>query len=257
MLTSTLLAASGVRHAFFTRSGGVSSGGFASLNASFAVGDEPANVRENRRRALRAIGPQLGEAFLARQVHGRNVIEVTGQAMASDVARCQADALVSARPNVVLGVLTADCVPLLMVAPDAGAVAAVHAGWRGVESKVVEAAVLNLCKLGARPERLLVALGPHVGANAFEVGEDVAARLAACSPAADVVVRPLGLRPRVDLARILIAQLEAAGVPPAHVDRVSGCTYAEPERFFSYRRDGKASGRLLSVVVAPEPGETS
>jgi len=250
-LQSSLLRRAGVRHAFFTRLGGVSTGDLASLNAAVSVGDDPERVEENLTRAAGALGVGRDRLFLASQVHGKDVVVVTAESDPEGVASARADALASNAAGVALGVRTADCVPVLLADPDAGAASAVHAGWRGVEQGVVAQAVKRLCGLGARAERVMAAIGPHIGADAFEVGEDVALRLAAASRATDVVRQSAGRKPRVNLARIVQAQLEAAGVLPSRVERVEGCTFSDARRFYSHRRDGNRSGRLLSAIVTP------
>jgi YfiH family protein len=131
---------------------------------------------------------------------------------------------------------------------ETGAVAAIHAGWRGVACGVVGAAVEALRELTGRRGDLLAAIGPHISVRAFEVGEDVAAQLAAASDARGVVERTAA-RPHVDLRRIVRAQLLGGGVAPSAVDDVLGCTVSEPQRFFSFRRDGEKSGRHLAAIV--------
>jgi YfiH family protein len=255
-LQSPLLAAAGFRHAFFTRRGGVSLGPYESLNFGYAVGDERAHVEENFRRAAAALGVSAEALLVISQVHGNTVQRVHyGEDRAALLAR-EGDALVAAQGALACGVRTADCVPILLADPDSGSVAAVHAGWRGTVRRIIDAALSELEELGARRDRLLAAIGPHISLAAFEVGEDVAAELAAASGAPDVVVAPPGARPHADLRRILTAQLEAGGLPPRAIDQISGCTVEEPERFFSYRRDGPKSGRMLSAIVPrPDPRE--
>jgi YfiH family protein len=256
-IESPAMRRAGVRHAFFTRQGGVSTGHFSSLNASVSVGDDPASVAENLRRASGMLGLTPERLFLASQVHGREVIQVASADQPSRVASLEADAVASACPDVICAVRTADCVPILLADPQAGVAAAVHAGWRGVELRIAVAAVLNLRALGAQPRTLLAAIGPHIGVGAFEVGPDVAERLARSSSARDVVVAVPNANPRVDLSRIVRAQLAEAGVEPGRIECVGGCTHADAERFYSHRRDGAHSGRLLSAIVPPRGRATA
>lgn len=238
-LRSRLLEEHGFVHAFSTREGGVSVGAFASLNLGRTVGDDPAAVAENGRRFLAALGsPRL---FEASQVHGRDVVEV-GAAPIDAVRRVEADALVARRAGDAVGVRTADCVPILLADVATGAVAAVHAGWRGVELRVVEVAVERL----GDPASLVAAIGPHIRLDAFEVSDEVAERIAAVAYGAEVV-SARAPRPHVDLAAAIRAQLRRAGVE--RVDDVGGCTHAEPARFFSHRRDAGRTGRHLSAIV--------
>lgn len=247
---SELLARAGFQHAFFTRRGGVSSGAYASLNLSLDVGDRPDDVAENRCRAARSLGVLEGRLLVPRQVHGSAVLGVEASAITEDVARAAADAIIADGPGLACAVRTADCVPILMADRETRRVAAVHAGWRGVVQGVAPAAVQAFTARGSRPEHLLAALGPHISLAAFEVGSDVAEQLSAASVAVGAVTSLSGPRPHVDLARILVAQLAGLGVPAANVDVLPGCTFLQPERYFSYRRDGKASGRQLSAIVS-------
>jgi YfiH family protein len=154
-----------------------------------------------------------------------------------------------ARSGQAIGVRAADCLPLLLADPATRCVAALHAGWRGAVAGVVERGVQALRDAcDAPPERLLAAIFPHIRACCFEVGPDVAHSLAQCAHGAVVV--EAGPRPHADLAGLVRAQLMAAGVLELHIDDVAGCTRCDAERFFSFRRDGRASGRHLAVIVA-------
>ncbi len=239
---STLLERLGARivHGFSTRRGGVSRGPWASLNLAAKTGDDPQAVAENLRRLAASAGFEPERLVRVRQVHG-------GRVVTADRARgAEADGIV-ARPEdgpVVVGVHTADCVPLLLADEDGRAVAAVHAGWRGLVAGVVPAAVAALVAAGARPERVLAAIGPCIEVEAFEVGEEVAARF----PAEVVHRRPDWPRPHVDLVAATRLQLVGCGVLPDRIERVGGCTHAHPDRYFSYRRDGASMGQHLAFV---------
>ncbi|RYE95096.1 MAG: peptidoglycan editing factor PgeF [Myxococcales bacterium] len=249
MLTSSLLHDAGFQHGFFTREGGVSAGPFASLNLSATSGDDPALVAENRARAAARLGVAPAHLLVPSQVHGVEVALVDDASQADEVARREADALVALPGPVPLacGVRVADCVPVLVAERNSGAVAAVHAGWRGAVGGVVEAAVARLRELAGPDARLLAAVGPHLSVTAFEIGEEVAAQLEAAAPGQPVVVRAPGRRPHGDLRRLVAWQLARAGVE--QVDHLEGCTLSEPERFFSFRRDGAQSGRHLAAIV--------
>lgn len=247
---SPLLEAAGFRHAFFTRRGGVSTGPYASLSFSVAAGDEPTNVSQNVARAARYLGVEPPRLYFLSQVHGRDVIVLDGTEDASAVLHTQGDAVASAAPGVACGVRIADCAPVLIADRASGAVAAVHAGWRGVAAGVAAAAVATLRTLIAAEGDLVAAIGPHISVAAFEVGEEVASTLRAASPDPDVISRSYGERPHVDLRRILRAQLRALGLRDADIDDVGGCTVGDSEHYFSFRRDGKRSGRHLAAIVA-------
>jgi YfiH family protein len=162
-----------------TRHGGVSAGRYATLNLSFAVGDEVANVRENRRRAAAALGADPADFVFAAQVHGRRA-EVVSAAdrgrgtLAVGDAVGPADALVTAAPGTVLAILVADCVPIILYDPAAHVLACVHAGWRGTVARTAEAALAAMCSLGTRPRDVIAGIGPSVAAGSYQVGEEVA-----------------------------------------------------------------------------------
>ena len=248
-LKSELLARAGFVHAFFTRRGGVSLGPYESLNLSPGVGDATEHVNENLRRAAATLGVQTERLYVTRQVHGRDVIVIGGGASAEHVATLAADANIASAMDVACAVRTADCVPVLLADPFGGRVAAVHAGWRGVASNIVGACVERMSALGSQPRDLIAAFGPHISVDAFEVGEDVAAELERSAGGEGSVKRARDRKPHVDLAQIVRAQLTLAGLEGSRVERVEGCTFADRLSFFSHRRDGSTSGRMLSAIV--------
>jgi YfiH family protein len=250
-LRSQLLEKHGFLHGFSTRAGGVSQPPFDALNLGRAVGDNADSVRENHRRLALEIGYDVARLFETSQVHGASVRLVDSRD--DDVALMReesADALVTTSAGDAIGIRTADCTPILIADPESGGVAAIHAGWRGVVAGVVAAGVRTLEEAcGATASRFIVAIGPCIRAASFEVGDEVAAQIAAVAHGADVVI-PRVPRPHVDMVRAVVAQLEALGIPGASIDDLGVDTFAEPARFFSHRRDAHASGRHLSVIVA-------
>lgn len=260
-VTSPLLERAGFAHAFFTRWGGVSEGAFATL--SFATpaitgveGDALENVRENARRAAEHLGVDAGLLYFLSQVHGVDARRVDGALDRIAFARLQGDATFAVDPGFACGVRSADCGTILVGDARSGAALAIHAGWQGTERGVVRSAIdaLRAALTGRADADLVAAIGPHIEACCFEVDVDVAARLAACSTLGEAAItRAEGAKRFVDLRAILTTQLEASGVAPDRIDHVRGCTKHTPERFFSYRRDGKVSGRLLSAIVSRGP----
>jgi YfiH family protein len=253
-LESGLLARAGFSHAFFTRQGGVSEGPFWALNLSPTVGDRAEHVRENLGRAARTLGLGPERLFVAAQPHDRGVILLQGTESADAVARTAADAILSSAPGVGCAVRTADCVPILLADPETGRVGAVHAGWRGLVRHVIASATERMIELGSRRGALLAAFGPHIGPEAFEVGDDVASEIASASSAEGVVQRTATGKALVSLASVVRAQLTSAGLDDARIEQVPGCTYRDASRFFSYRRDGQRSGRMLALIV-PRAGD--
>jgi YfiH family protein len=250
-LASPLLEGAGFRHAFFTRRGGVSVPPWDTLSFAVSVGDDPAAVRENFTRAARHLGVDVARVYVLSQVHGTASHVLTGAEDRDDVVRAVGDITLSRVPGVACGVRSADCVPVLVADLTTGAVAAIHSGWRGTVADAAAAGVAALRALVGGEGDLVAAIGPHIQRCCFEVGDDVAAQLAACSPLGEAaVLRAPDRKPHVDLRRIVRAQLEAVGLAPAAIDDVLGCTVCEPDRFHSYRRDGARSGRLLSAIVA-------
>jgi polyphenol oxidase len=247
-LTSPLLTRHGFRHAFFTRLGGVSEGPYASLNFSFSVGDDANSVDRNLRAAAKSLGLSVSRLYFLSQVHGNHCVELGTEADQRSVVFTEGDALVSGETDVGCGVRTADCVPVLIADPVTGRVGAAHAGWRGLVAEVIKKTMQQLVN-PSDAARCVAAIGPHIEAQAFEVSEDVAGALAAASPGADPVVRGYA-KPHVSLRQVAEAQLLALGLRSENIDHVAGCTFTDATRFFSFRRDGKASGRHLSVIVA-------
>ena len=207
-----------------TRSGGVSAGPYASLNLSLNVGDDPAHVLENRRRALAALGAGLEDAVFAQQVHGA-AAEVVGLAdrgrgtrEAADAIPA-ADALVTADPGPVLAVLAADCVPVVLYDPVAHVLACAHAGWRGTVAGAAASAVRAMASLGSRPADVVVGLGPAIAPGRYQVGAEVAAAAAkAFGARASAVLHPAGPEQwRFDLWTANRLVLQAAGVPGGQI----------------------------------------
>ena len=235
----------GLVHGFSDRLGGVSDGRFSSLNLAAKWGDDPARVRENVARLASAAGFAPDQLRRVTQVHGNAVV------WAEDAdGATQADALCCRRGDgVVVGVLTADCVPVLLADAAGQVAAAVHSGWRGTVADITGQTVAALARAGASPSTLRAAIGPCIELAAFEVGEEVAVQFDDA-----FVDRTLGPRPHVDLVAAVMAQLHAAGVPVDATQRVGACTHDHPERWFSYRRDGAGIGQMLSFAGFPASG---
>lgn len=238
-----------------TRAGGVSQRPWNSLNLGDAVGDDPLAVAENRRRFVAAIGAR---PVWLRQVHGDRVVRATAglaQAIgATDADPPQADAAWTDEPGVACVVQVADCLPLLLAAPEGRAVAAAHAGWRGLAGGVVEAALASLCAgAGCDAEDVVAWLGPCIGPRRFEVGADVLQAFGESPTEPDERRFVLGPRVAADGASRWLAnlpQLVRERLARAGVNRISGgdcCTVEDGARFFSYRRDGR-TGRLAAAV---------
>lgn len=246
VLTSRLLDLPGVRHAFFTRQGGVSTGIYASLNVGVGSKDDLRAVTENRRRAAAHLG---GDLVVAYQIHSATALVAEGPWPGEAP---QADGVVSRTPGVICGALSADCAPILMIDPEARVVAAAHAGWKGALTGVAEDAIARMVDLGASPHRIRAAIGPCIGPRSYEVGPDFYERFVGSSDRAAGFFQPgEGDRKMFDLPAYLLDRLERAGVEAC--EWIGRDTCAEPDHFFSNRRAFKQGepdyGRLLSAIV--------
>lgn len=235
----------GIPHGFMTRLGGVSIGLVEGLNCGFGAGDDPAAVAENRRRAADAVLP--GAPLVSvHQVHSPDVVTVAAPWPDSD--RPQADALVTDRPGVLLGIVTADCAPVLLADREAGVIGAAHAGWRGAHGGVIEATVAAMEALGARREGIAAAVGPCIAQASYEVGEDLRAQFA--GEGERFFVPGEGGRWQFDLPGYVAARLAESRVGKLEV--LPCDTYADPARFYSFRRAthrGEPTyGRQLSLI---------
>lgn len=246
LLHSALLSeVPGVVHAFTTREGGSSQGPFASLNLSTNVGDERAAVEANRAAVLEALGRKSAAWVSLRQVHGADVVQVTRQAGRS----IEADGLWTRDRAAVLAILVADCVPALVCDRKGRAVAAVHAGWRGTEQKILARMIKRLADEDILPRDLVCALGPAIGPQSFEIGPEVAMALRAAYPEAEgAIVASESGRFHADLWALNRQCLISAGVPEENIDVLRTCTVETPT-LYSHRRDGGATGRQAGVIA--------
>lgn len=226
----------GLKHGFTNRLGGVSTGRFDSLNVGLKWGDAPESVAENLRRVASAGSYDPASLRRVKQVHKGDVLRATTLTDTSE-----ADGLWCHRDDTLtVAVSTADCVPILIADRGGTVAAAVHSGWRSTVERIAEVAVEAL---GVDPSTLVAAIGPCIELAAFEVGPEVASQFD------DVFVDATSYdKPHVDLVGVVTAQLRRAGIAADDIERVGVCTHAHPERYFSYRRDGKGTGQMMSFV---------
>jgi hypothetical protein len=246
ILTSDLLA--GVRHGFFTRAGGASSGVFTGLNCGQGSSDQREIVQINRTRVAQAMGVAPDHLVGVHQVHSADVVEVSGPL----AERPKADGMVTDRPGIALSVLTADCQPVLLADRAAGVIGAAHAGWRGARDGVLEATVTAMEKLGAARSAIHAVIGPCISQRAYEVGPELLEDFMAEDPGnARFFAQGEGDRYQFDLPGFGLHRLRAAGVGAAEWTR--HCTYSDAARFFSYRRATHAKeadyGRLIAAIT--------
>jgi YfiH family protein len=242
------LAEHGVRHGFFTRRGGVSTGVYGGLNVGLGSRDERAAVLENRARVAAHLGVAPDRLCTPHQIHSPRAVTVT----APWAERPEADAVVTDRPGLALGVLAADCGPVLFADARAGVVGAAHAGWKGALEGVLEATIEAMAGLGADPARIVAVLGPSISQANYEVGPEFVARFVAANADNHRWFAP-SARPGhslFDLNGYTVDRLGRAGVGASQLGH---CTYADEERFYSYRRKTHRAepdyGRQISAIV--------
>jgi polyphenol oxidase len=251
LIISDALAGDGIRHAFFTRDGGVSEGIFASLNCGLGSGDDKDKVLENRRRAAAALDRATDELVTCYQVHSPQVAIVDRPWRRED--RPRADAMVTRMPGIALGILTADCVPVLFADAEARIIGAAHAGWRGAVAGVIEATIAAMARLGARPAAIIPAIGPCIRQQSYEVGADLRDAVLAHDASSDrfFAAGRREARWQFDLAGYCAARLAAAGI--ARTSVLDADTAADEDTFFSYRRrtlgGGGPIGHQISIVA--------
>lgn len=236
-----------VRHGFFTRKGGASSGIFAGLNCGTGSSDQTEIVTINRSRVAEAMGVAPEMLVTVHQVHSAKAIPVTGPLS----IRPEADALVTATPGVLLSVLTADCQPVLFADAEARVIGAAHAGWRGAVDGILEATIDAMEALGARRSRITAVIGPTISQSAYEVGPEFFDRFRAeDEDSTRFFANSAGDRYLFDLPGYGLHRLRNAGVNRA--EWTGHCTYRDPARFYSYRRTTHAGeadyGRLISTI---------
>ncbi|HUW74778.1 MAG TPA: peptidoglycan editing factor PgeF [Methyloceanibacter sp.] len=247
----SLAAIDGVGHGFFTRLGGVSEGIYASLNCGPGSNDEAANVSENRARIERALDAEPGKLVSVYQKH-TNTAVVAKKPWTKDKIP-EADAIVTSTPGLAIGILTADCAPVLLCDPEVRVIGAAHAGWRGAKLGIAEATVEAMTGLGAQPERIRAAIGPAISQGAYEVGHDYREQFLATEPDSEAffIIDEGSGEPHFDLPGYVAERLARAGV--GEVVDLGFCTYYDETRLFSYRRSQHHGeddyGRQISAIV--------
>jgi len=246
-----LSALPGIRHAFFTRAGGVSDGVYASLNGGIGSDDAPGKVSENRARMAASLGVAPERLITAYQIHSPQVVVADRPWPQSE--RPRADAIVTRTAGLAIGISTADCGPVLLADRHAGVIGAAHAGWRGALTGVIEATVAAMETLGAARHRMVAAAGPMIRQPNYEVGQELVDRFLAddAGNARHFAAAPRAGHALFDLAGYVVARLRQAQV--AEIEDVGLCTYADPALFFSYRRTTHRAerdyGRHVNAIV--------
>ena len=248
-----------IQHGFFTAKGGVSSGSYASLNCGVGSDDDPALVRQNRRLVAASLGFQPQQMFGLRQTHSALVCTIDEHSDPSIEARAEADALVTKDANIMLAILTADCVPVLFTDPASGVIGAAHAGWRGAHGGVLDATITAMGALGASLGTIKAVIGPAIQQASYQVGDDLRAQLIASNAhAADFFIADsgpdsgsnFGPKFRFDLPGFVVWRLQMAGLQ--HIANLGVDTYGESAGLFSYRHASHTNiadtGRQISLI---------
>lgn len=237
-----------IPHGFFGRRGGVSTGGYASLNVGIGSDDDPATIGHNRALAVEAVlpGAMLVTPY---QVHSAEVVTIT-----EPVERPRGDALVTDRPGLALGILTADCAPVLLTDPEAGVIGAAHAGWKGALAGVTDATIAAMVALGADPARIVAAIGPCIARASYEVDDAFRTRFTAADPANDrFFVDARQGHPCFDLEAYVAHRLREGGI--GRIEALGRDTYADEDALFSYRRATHRGepgyGRQIAIIALP------
>ena len=252
---STLKNLDGISHGFFTRMGGVSDGIYGSLNCGYGSGDERGKVAENRARVAESLGAKTPDILTAYQVHSASAVIVESPFSPDNAP--QADALVTRIPGIVLGVLTADCTPILLADPEARVIATAHAGWKGAVGGIIDGTLAAMQRLGADNKRVIATIGPCIAQASYEVGADFRATFLAENPENVRFFKESRSREghfHFDLGGFVQQKLVQAGV--ARVEWLAYDTCADEAEFFSYRRttlrgEG-AYGRQVSAIMLQE-----
>jgi len=241
-----------ITHGYFTRKGGVSEGIYRGLNVGIGSHDDRARVGENRARVARWFDAEPHRLATVHQIHSPDALIVDGS---YDGSRPEADALVTATPGIVLGVLTADCGPVLFADPEARVIGAAHAGWKGTLTGILESTIEAMVSLGARRERIIACLGPSISRRHYEVGPEFVERFVAADADYRSFFSPSSRNGHAmfDLPALTVRKLTEAGVTAENLDI---CTYADEDRFFSYRRTTHRRepdyGRQISAICLRE-----
>lgn len=245
----------GVRHFFSTVEGGCSEGNYASLNLGAYCGDKPENVEANRMRLCQELGIEKSRLIIPREVHKEGICLIDEEFLLKDEeARgellSQSDGLITRLPNVCLGITTADCVPVLLYAQKAEIIAALHAGWRGIACEIVPKAIKILLSMGADPSEIIACTGPCISRKNYQVGDELINEFAKIfrPNECDKILFASANGTHADLRQAVKIQLENLGISAENIALHPGCTYSD-EHYFSARRQGLQSGRMVSGVM--------
>lgn len=246
-LTSPLLSGGQTVHAFLSRQGGVSEGQFSTLNFDLREGDTVDNVKENRARVSAGFGIDFEKIFTVNQVHGDDIHVLNG----SSAQKVDADAIITDMKNIPIGIMTADCLPVLLFDPVNKAIGVVHAGWKGTVKGISMKAVAAMREnYGSTPKNIIAVTGPYIGPCCYTVGEGVLDEFKKSGIGnIEKYFKRDGAELKLDIGPANKDQLLTSGIPEKNIGTVSPCTSCSDGLFFSYRRDGGKTGRQISFIM--------
>jgi len=239
---------------FTTRNGGISRAPYNSMNLGLNTEDAPSSVEGNRSTLARAFGLEVRQLLTVRQVHGNNILVIDEpNPDLSHFQKVECDAIISNQPGMMIGVLVADCYPVLLTAPSRGVVAAIHVGWRGAVAGIIQRTIEAMREqFGVLPDTLLAAVGPGIAAHSYEVDRPVRDEFRRAGlPWAGIAEESRLGHWKLDLREVCRRQLLAAGVPEGGIDLAEQCTCCHKELFFSHRRDQGVTGRQFGFLLLP------
>ena len=237
-----------------TRHGGVSEGSYGMFNVNGYCGDDPDHIAQNRKALCKSLHIKTDRLIMPHQVHGTGITQIskTFFLLSEDIRRSVTegiDALITNMPGVCIGVSTADCIPIIIYDPEHHAAGVVHSGWRGTVANIAEAAVAAMTRsYHSKPESLLAVIGPGISRRNFEVGDDVYEPFAAAGYPMDAIAERMD-KWHIDLPNCCRLQLESTGILSANIRLTDICTYDQTDDFFSARKLGTSSGRILTGIV--------
>ena len=239
-----------VKHGFFGRVGGISKGIYSSLNVSFNSADSPLNIIENRKIVSETLGANSDKVFFLNQKHTNKVVFFDNKTSANDIIKLEADAFITNKKNTGVGIVTADCAPILAFEPESGFIAGIHAGWKGALAGICENTVLKLNEIGIDTKKLAVAIGPCISKKSYEVKDDFVKRFVKHDSSFENLFNKVDGKIFFDLAGFIKIRFEEMGI--CNIEVIDMCTYADEQMFFSNRRTYKMLekdfGRMASVI---------
>ena len=240
-----------IKHGFFTRNGGFSNKDFHSLNCSLSSGDNLLNVNKNREIVCRYFNKNIRYLKTVQQIHSNKVVVISDTNHINSVKK--ADSIITKIPNIILGILTADCAPILLFDYKSKIIAAIHVGWKGAKSKIISSTINEMCKIGGKRSSILAAIGPCIGKNSYEVGEDLYEDFKNINLNYIKYFSSFKINKFLfNLPELILSQLVEEKINIKNISKCTNDTYTDEKKFFSHRRNiktnSKSTGRMISAI---------